>query len=65
MTVSSRIMIGAPPSSSVTTKCNKTVEIRAVFEDGNGPPVQVDSEVEIHQEGRVKGPTKVPMAQIN
>jgi molecular chaperone DnaK len=44
---------------------NKTLEIRALFEDGNGPPIQVDSEVEIHQEGRVQGPTKVPLAQIN
>jgi hypothetical protein len=44
---------------------NKTLEIRAVFEDGKGAPVQVDSEVEIHQEGKIKGPSKVPLARIN
>jgi hypothetical protein len=44
---------------------NKILEIRAVFEGGKGAPVQVDSEVELHQEGKVKGPTKVPLAQIN
>ena len=52
-------------SLSYRMTLNKTLEIRAVFEDGSSSPVQVESEVEIHQEGRVKGPTKVPLAQIN
>jgi molecular chaperone DnaK len=44
---------------------NKTLEIRAVFEDGSGKPYQVASELEIHQEGKVKGPSKLPLARIN
>jgi len=44
---------------------NKTLEIRAVFEPGNSSPIQVDSEVLIHQEGKVKGPPRVPLAEIN
>jgi hypothetical protein len=44
---------------------NKTLEMRAVFEPGNSSPIQVDSEVLIHQEGKVKGPPRVPLAEIN
>jgi hypothetical protein len=44
---------------------NKTIELRAVFEPHGASPIQVDGEVEIHQEGKVKGPPKVPLAAVN
>jgi hypothetical protein len=44
---------------------NKTIELRAVFAPSGAPPIQVDSEVEIHQEGKVKGAPRVPLARVN
>jgi len=44
---------------------NKTLEIRGRFEPDSGAPIEVDSQVELHQEGKLKGPPKVPLARIN
>jgi molecular chaperone DnaK (HSP70) len=44
---------------------NKTIEIRAIFKPQGAPAIQVDSQVEIHQEGKLKGPPKVSLARVN
>jgi molecular chaperone DnaK (HSP70) len=44
---------------------NKTVQFRALFEPEGTPAFQADSEVNIHQEGRLTGPSRVPLARIN
>jgi molecular chaperone DnaK len=54
-----------PYSLSYRMTQNKTLEIRALFEPVSDPPIQVDSEVEIHQEGRIKGPPRIPLADVN
>jgi molecular chaperone DnaK (HSP70) len=56
---------GVSYSLSYRMTHNKTLQFRALFEPESTPPFQVDSEVDIHQEGRIKGPSKVPLARIN
>ena len=59
------IATGVPYSLSYRMTQNKTVELRALFEPADALAFHVDSEVEIHQEGRVRGAPRVPLARIN
>ena len=59
------VSTGVPYSLFYRMTKNKTVQLRALFEPEGASAIQIDSEVDIHQEGRVRGAPKFPLARIN